>query len=64
MVVFNTFPVYMNVLDADSGSCLKARTACCAAAKALVVLTFMSRVKSARVRENGFFGSFGVPAPA
>lgn len=29
--------------------------ACCAAAKALVVLTFVSRVKFARGREKGVF---------
>lgn len=38
VVVFSTFPVYMNVFDAESGSCSKPRTACCAATKALVVL--------------------------
>ena len=50
----------MNVFDAESGSCSKPKTACCAATKALVVLTFKSRVKLARGSVRGFFASFGV----
>ena len=64
VVVFNIFPVYMNVFDAESGSCSNPRTACCAATKALTVLILKSRVKSERERESGFFASFGVAAAA
>lgn len=64
VVIFNMFPVKMKVLDAELGSCSKARAACCAATKALVVLILKSRVKSARGSESGFLGSFGVAAPA
>jgi len=53
----------MNVLAAESGSCAKARAACCAATKALVVLMLKSRVKSARGSESGSFGALGVTAP-
>lgn len=42
VVVFNIFPVKMNVLDAVGGSCAKPRAACCAATKALVVLMLRS----------------------
>lgn len=64
VVVFRIFPVYMNVFAAESGSWSKAKAACCAATKALVVLMLKSRVKSAKERESGFFGSFRVAAPA
>ena len=53
----------MNVLEAELGSCSKAKTACCAATKALVVLMVKSRLKSANGSESGFFTSFRV-APA
>jgi hypothetical protein len=42
VVVFNIFPVKMNVLDAVGESCAKPKAACCAATKALVVLMFRS----------------------
>jgi hypothetical protein len=64
VIVFKMLPVKMNVFDADSGNCWKPRTACCAATKALVVLTFRSRVKSERGREKICFGSFRDPADA
>jgi len=65
VVVFNIFPVKMNVLDAVGESCAKPNTACCAATKALVVLMFRSRVKFAKGMERGSFSSFGgTPAPA
>lgn len=64
VAVFNMFPVYMNVLDAESGSCSKPETACCAATKALVVLTFKSRLKSVKERDSGCLASFGVTAAA
>lgn len=54
----------MNVFDAESGSCLKAKTACCAATKTLLVLMFKSLVKSAKGRESGSLGSFEVAAAA
>ena len=54
----------MNVFEAESGSSSKPRAACCAATKALVVLTFRSRVKSGSGSENGFLGSFKVTAAA
>lgn len=65
VVVFNIFPVKMNVLDAVGESCAKPKAACCAATKALVVLMFRSRVKFAKGMERGSFSSFGgMPAPA
>lgn len=54
----------MNILAAEAGSWSKARTACCAAAKTLVVLTARSRVKPVTEDENGCFASFLVAAPA
>ena len=54
----------MKVLDADWGSCAKAEAACCAATKALCVLTFVSRVRSAKVRVSGSLLSLGVAAAA
>lgn len=54
----------MKVLDADSGSSLKAKMACWAATKALLVLMVKSRLKSANGRESGSFGSFRVAAAA
>jgi hypothetical protein len=64
VVVFKTFPVYMNVLEAESGSCAKPRAACCAATKALAVLMLKSLLKPAKGRESGSFGGLGVNAPA
>lgn len=63
-VTFVLFPVNMNVLDTESGSCSKLETACCAATKALVVLMLKSCVKALKGRESGFFASFRVAAPA
>ena len=54
----------MNVFEAESGSFSNPRTACCAATKALVVLMFKSRAKSACGRDNGLFASFEVAAAA
>ena len=63
MVVFRIFPVKMNVLDAESGSWAKQVAACCAATKALTVLTLRSRLKSSRGSERGSLGGLGVAAP-
>ena len=55
----------MKVFDAEPGSCSKARAACWAAAKALVVLMLRSRAKSFREREeSGSFASLLVAAAA
>jgi hypothetical protein len=54
----------MNVLDADSGSWSKLRTACWAAANALVVFMFVSRMKSASKSERGLVALLGVRAAA
>lgn len=54
----------MNVLEAEAGSRSKARTACCAATKALVVLMLKSREKSPKASERGFLASLGVTAAA
>jgi hypothetical protein len=59
---FIALPVNINVLETESGSCSKPRTACCAAAYALVVLTLRSFSKSARGRENVCLGSLRVAA--
>lgn len=64
VAVFSIFPVYMNVLDAESGSCSKPKTACCAATKVLTVLMFKSRLKSVNGRDSGCLASFGVTAAA
>lgn len=63
-MVFNMFPVYMKVFEADSGSSLKPKTASWAATKALVVLILRSRVKSLNARERGSSASLIVAAPA
>ena len=64
MLVFRTLPVYMNVLDAESGSSSNASAACWAATKALVVLMLRSREKFSTGRERGLLASLGVTAPA
>lgn len=54
----------MNVFAASSGSWSKARAACWAATKALVVLIVMSRVKSSTETENGLSAALKVAAAA
>jgi hypothetical protein len=63
-LLFMAFPVYKNVLGADSGSCSNPRVACCAAAYALVVLICRSFVKTSKEREKTFFGSLALEAEA
>lgn len=64
VVESSILPVYMNVFDVKSGSCWKPKAACCAAINALVVLTWKSRLKSAKGRPRGSSGSFDVTAAA
>lgn len=54
----------MNVRDADSGSWSKLKTACWAAANALVVFMFVSWMKSASESERGSIALLGVRAAA
>ena len=54
----------MNVFAASSGSWSKARAACWAATKALVVLIVMSRVKSSIEIEKGLSAALKVAAAA
>lgn len=63
-VVFKTFPVYMKVFDADSGSCSNPEAAYFAAARALVVLMTRSRLKSLTDIESGSSASVIVKAAA
>jgi len=48
VVLFKIFFVYMNVLDALSGSFSKPKADCCAATKALAVLMLKARVEVTR----------------
>ena len=52
----------MNVLAAESGSWAKPVAACCAATKALTVLTLKPLLKSASGSERGSLGGLGVSA--
>ena len=58
------FPVKKNDFAAPAGSSAKPSTACCAATKALVVLTVMSRSNAANGIANGSSGGDGVQPPA
>ena len=53
----------MNVREADSGSCLKPDTACCAATYALLRLTVLSRLKSSKETAKGSSAGEKVAAP-
>ena len=56
MATFKMLPVVMNVRAADDGSFANPATACCAATKALWMLTVVSRLNSAREIEKGSSG--------
>lgn len=66
IVIFSLrmFPVYMNVLEAESGSSAKRNAACCAATYALTVLMFKSLMNSSVVKENVLVGELAVAAEA
>jgi hypothetical protein len=53
---FKMFPVRMNVLAAEAGSCANPDTACCAAANALVILIAVSLWNSVNDRAKGSSG--------